>query len=210
MVKNGSWLADLIEVYNQLGGVAKYSDVEALAKKIRTKRGATWTRKSDATIRRTVEDNSPDSDNFTGRNRVFYSVKGLGRGVWGLLPEYDTSTAQKKIELTDVGTAAYAEGIEGILRETIYLTKSRDRKLVEARKLKDDFTCQVCAYRKMIENQKYIIDVHHLNPIGTMSEIRLTSIDDLICLCPNCHRVAHSRVSSPLTVDEIRTALKSN
>ena len=104
---------------------------------------------------------------------------------------------------------AYEEGLEGILREVAYLKKSRDRELVEARKSKDDYTCQACGYRKLVGKQKYIIDVHHLNPMGAISEVILTSIEDLICLCPNCHRVAHSSVSSPLTVVEIRLVIKS-
>ena len=167
MIKDGTWLSDLIQVYNQLGGFAKYSDVEALAKKVRLARGASWTRESRATIRREVENNSPDSGNFTHRHRVFYSVNGLGKGVWALFPEYDLATVKAEKSET-ISEVAYLEGLEGILRESHYLRKSRDRHLVESRKLKDDFRCQACGYRKNVGIEKYIIDVHHLNPIGSI------------------------------------------
>ena len=208
MIKDGSWLSDIVQAYNQLGGIAKYSDVYALVKKVRLARGASWTMASEEAIRKEVEVNSPDSGNFMGRRRVFYSVKGLGKGVWGLLPEYDSTTqnAEKSETILEV---AYLEGLEGILRETHYLRGSRDRHLVESRKLRDDFRCQACGYRKNVGAEKYIIDVHHLNPIGSVSDIKLTSVDDLICLCPNCHRIAYSRTSTPLSIAEIKHVLKS-
>ena len=80
-VKSSTWLHDLIEVYNELGGVAKYEDVYRLAKERRTARGASWTSEATASIRRTVEDHAESSANFRGRP-VFYSVNGHGRGVW--------------------------------------------------------------------------------------------------------------------------------
>ncbi|MCK0104385.1 HNH endonuclease [Pseudohalocynthiibacter sp. F2068] len=203
-IKETSWLADLIKAFNELGGMANYQDVYPVAKRIRTSRGGNWTAKSDATIRRTVEDNAKDSANFRGRE-VFYSVQGIGKGTWGLLPEHlaDDSATDAAYPLQP----AYIAGIEGIVHEAKYLRKSRDPRLVEQRKLLDDFTCQVCSYRKQVGPDQYIIDVHHLNPIGDSNGIVLTSINDLTCLCPNCHRVAHSRQDRPLSMSELRTLL---
>jgi len=90
----------------------------------------------------------------------------------------------------------------------IYLKKSRDHNLVEKRKTKDNFTCQACNYFKKVGNNKYIIDVHHLRPLGQVQDITLTSIDDLICLCPNCHRIAHSKNGQPYSLDEVKLVLK--
>lgn len=202
-IKKGSWLYDLIEVYNELGGIAPYHDVYRLAKRKREARGTSWTATSDATIRRTVEDNAESSDNFKGR-KVFYSVHGHGKGVWGLLPEFLTETRNENA----VGMNAYVEGLEGIAREVSYLRKSRDPRLVEQRKTMDDFSCQVCSFRLGTSEGKYVIDVHHLNPIGSMQTVVVTSINDLICLCPNCHRIAHTRRDRPLTLDEISSVRK--
>lgn len=204
-VKSSTWLHDLIEVYNELGGVAKYEDVYRLAKERRTARGASWTSEATASIRRTVEDHAESSANFRGRP-VFYSVNGHGRGVWGLMPEY---LRGKVVELED-NKSAYLEGIEGIIREKLYLERSRDPRLVEERKLRDDYTCQVCSFRFMAAPAKYVIDVHHLNPMAGLTGVTLTSLDDLVCLCPNCHRIAHTGHNVPLTLDGIRARLENN
>jgi 5-methylcytosine-specific restriction endonuclease McrA len=203
-VKPNTWVQDLIEVYNDLGGIANYEDVYRLAKEKRLARQASWTSKATATIRRTVEDHAESSANFRGRS-VFYSVKGHGQGVWGLMPEYLRNTEKEPAPQK----SAYLQGIEGIIQEKFYLEKSRDPRLVEARKEKDDYTCQACSFRLMVSPDKYIIDVHHLTPVGSLTEVKLTSIDDLICLCPNCHRIAHSNQHTPLPLASIKSHLKN-
>lgn len=204
-IKEDSWLTILIETYNELGGVANYQSVYPIAKRIRQERGGSWTAEAHATIRRTVEDNSKDSENFKGRE-VFYSVKGIGKGTWGLLPDYLREPTQIESEI--VGVNLYSEGLEGIIREARYLRKSRDPRLVESRKILDDFTCQACGYRKQVGEEKFIIDVHHVNPIGDMAGPVITSIDDLICLCPNCHRIAHTGQALPLPIEELKKLVR--
>jgi predicted HNH restriction endonuclease len=202
-VKSGTWLHDLIEVYNNLGGRAAYKDVYALAKQIRVGRGASWTPEAEASIRRTVEDHAISSANFRGRS-VFYSVNGHGRGVWGLMPEYLQSTKNEG----QYQNPAYEEGLEGIIREQHYLVRSRDPRLVEERKVHDRYTCQVCRFRLEVESGKFIIDVHHLKPLGQMVGVNITSIEELVCLCPTCHRIAHSRPSGPFSPQEVKVLRK--
>jgi|GEM_PF-6233515 len=173
-VKSGTWLHDIIEVYNDLGGEAAYKDVYALAKKKRLDRNASWTSGAKAIIRRVVEENARSSALFKGRS-IFYSVNGHGQGVWSLMPDYRrfvTNEGQSQHQ-------AYLKGIEGILQEYSYLTKSRDPRLVEERKAQDDFKCQACGFKLKGDDGKYIIDVHHLNPIGSLTGIVITSINDL-------------------------------
>lgn len=195
-VKHGTWLHDLIEIYNDLGGKAAYKDVYPLAELRRKSRGASWTPAATASIRRTVEDHAESSANFRGKS-VFYSVNGHGQGVWGIMPDY------LRLAVGESQNPAYLEGIEGIIRETQYLTRSRDPRLVEERKILDDYTCQVCEFRLETETGKFVIDVHHLHPLGNMKSVSITSIDDLVCLCPNCHRIAHSDKLTPLTLPQI-------
>lgn len=66
----------------------------------------------------------------------------------------------------------------------------RDKNIIQKRKEKDNFTCQVCRYKMEIDG-KHIIECHHLNPISLGT--RETSIDDLVSLCPTCHRIVHLR-----------------
>ncbi|MDA2934648.1 hypothetical protein MYX82_09945 [Acidobacteria bacterium AH-259-D05] len=97
---------------------------------------------------------------------------------------------------------------EGVQQDKTGKFQTRNAKVVTLRKKRDDYTCQACGFRLKV-NGKYIIDCHHKNPLGGNKDVRVTHIDDLVCLCPTCHRIAHSR-SYPLTVHEIKHRLKSS
>jgi hypothetical protein len=97
--------------------------------------------------------------------------------------------------------------IEGHLTEGKLLSHTRNRSIVEKRKRKDNFTCQSCEFRLEI-NGRFIIDVHHLAPFRLADE-RITSIEDLVCLCPNCHRIADSS-QIPYPLDKIREIRQAN
>ncbi len=64
---------------------------------------------------------------------------------------------------------------------------NRSSKLVKERKSMDNYTCQVCGFH----HNDSIVHVHHINPISNRKEARITNIDELITLCPNCHALAH-------------------
>ena len=83
------------------------------------------------------------------------------------------------------------EAVEGYKKDTKVLVSKRDRSLIEKRKLLDNYTCQAC-FKKIKIGSKYIVDCHHIEPVHL--GVRTTKIDDLISLCPPCHRVAHTRV----------------
>ena len=71
----------LIQVFNNLGGNAHYSRIYEEYEKMS---GKSLTPGIKAGIRKLIEDNSSDSENFKGKNDIFYSVCGKGKGVWGL------------------------------------------------------------------------------------------------------------------------------
>jgi hypothetical protein len=99
-------------------------------------------------------------------------------------------------------------GLEGRVEEAKYLRRVRNRDLVEERKKIDNNTCQVCGFTFEIRG-KHIIDCHHLRPLSTIENETVTNIEDLICLCPNCHRLAHSR-TDPYGVKELRALIGHN
>lgn len=82
------------------------------------------------------------------------------------------------------------KAIEGYELDKKLNINFRDKNIIQKRKEKDNFTCQVCSYKMEIDG-KYIIECHHLYPISL--ETRETSIDDLVSLCPTCHRIVHLR-----------------
>ena len=82
------------------------------------------------------------------------------------------------------------KAIEGYELDKQLNINFRDKKIIQERKEKDNFTCQVCSYKMEIDG-KYIVECHHLYPISLGT--RETSIDDLVSLCPTCHRIIHLR-----------------
>ncbi|MEU5898488.1 MULTISPECIES: HNH endonuclease [Streptomyces] len=115
-------------------------------------------------------------------------------------------------EIDDSGSTA----IEGRLLVRQALARERDQKL---RKLKikqaqqngKPLRCEVCdfdfarAYGALGEGY---IEVHHVTPLH-ISGPRSTRLDDLACLCANCHRMCHKnrRGESWRTPDALRALI---
>ncbi len=49
-------------------------------------------------------------------------------------------------------------------------------------KTRDDYTCQICGLRDI-----EIIEVDHIKPKSKYPKLKY-DVDNLMCLCPNCHR----------------------
>lgn len=92
-IKPNTWLSDVVKTLNILGGKAHYRDIYFTAKTVRLARSDTWPDSAEAIIRRVLEEQSSDSESFKGQD-LFYSVEGLGKGRWGLRPEYMKAEAQ--------------------------------------------------------------------------------------------------------------------
>jgi hypothetical protein len=123
--------------------------------------------------------------------------------LWGfvreLLKRRANSPATNKPQPTfDINDQAAIEGYEF---DRNLIERGRNRFIAEQRKKKDDYTCAVCKFRLRI-NGHYVIECHHLQPLA-MSGEREVSLKDLVCLCPTCHRIAHTR-EVPFSVDEIK------
>jgi hypothetical protein len=100
------------------------------------------------------------------------------------------------------------EAEEGYQQDRTVRFRNRNAKLILERKRLDDFRCQACGFRLEV-NGDCIIDCHHKYPLSGGAGARVTKIDALICLCPTCHRIAHTRKPNPLDADEIRELRKT-
>jgi hypothetical protein len=63
-----------------------------------------------------------------------------------------------------------------------------------------------CAACRVSNTNSRLFDVHHINPIAVGE--RSTSLNDVIVLCPNCHRWCHAMADDklfPVPVTEIQT-----
>ncbi len=71
--------------------------------------------------------------------------------------------------------------------------------------------CAVCKLdlRNKYQSAGNTIEVHHIHPLALLEEEReYDPQTDLIPLCPNCHRAAHTRKPMPLSPEELRDKIK--
>ena len=93
-----------------------------------------------------------------------------------------------------------SRAIEGYKRDQQLLVAERDSALAARRKELDGYKCQACGFYLAVDGRQ-IVECHHLNPISLGQ--RETQLEDLISLCPTCHRIAHMR--EPIYgIDELR------
>lgn len=77
-----TWCDWIRQALQDLGGEANYDSLYHRLLEIRTE---SFSKEWKATVRRTVETYSSDSDNYRESNPdLFYSVGGKGSGWWGL------------------------------------------------------------------------------------------------------------------------------
>lgn len=100
-------------------------------------------------------------------------------------------SSQKQRIFTDVEQEEISEDdknyIEGETVERKVLSYKRNKRIVDACKKRDNYTCQSCSFF----HDNKIVECHHLEPLHMVkkSTIRL---ENLITLCPTCHRLAHA------------------
>lgn len=108
---------------------------------------------------------------------------------------------EKIYELDDI------EAEEGYKEDKVYLYTSRNRDIVNRRKEIDNYTCQICGFKFELYGKK-IIECHHLNPLSE-GDVRITKLEDLISVCPTCHRIIHLR-KPPFSIDEVKELLNAS
>jgi predicted HNH restriction endonuclease len=90
--------------------------------------------------------------------------------------------------------------IEGYEQDRKILSHTRNAGIAEKCKQRDGYKCIVCSFHLQV-GEKFIAEAHHLIPIALGErEVRL---DDLVTLCPTCHRIAHTR-ENPLSISELK------
>lgn len=184
------WLNITIEALTDLGGISHYSDLYEQIKSRKSELPKSW----KSIVRRTIEINSSDSEAFSGKNDIFYTVNGIGSGVWGLR-NYIPNT--HNIDLTE-DDISFPEG-KLILRQ--HLLRERNPKVIlEAkRQFKNKFGklfCEICDFdfeKRYGELGIDFIEGHHSKPVSELSENDETKIEDIVMVCSNCHKMLHRK-----------------
>ncbi len=99
--------------------------------------------------------------------------------------------------------------IEGGKIERTHITIERNKNLInEFFRLKPTSICDLCGNdtSRMYPWTDRIIDLHHILPLssGTRAEAHGTSLDDLVAICPSCHRAVHRFYHTWLTQNNKR------
>lgn len=79
-----TWATDLAEVLQAAGGRARLQQIYDDVRRVRRAAGRSVPKSLTATVRRTLENHSSDSDNYTGGADLFCMPEGKGSGVWAL------------------------------------------------------------------------------------------------------------------------------
>lgn len=98
----------------------------------------------------------------------------------------------------------YVEG--AVAQQTVDQRERNPKARAEAIE-RDKCRCRVCEFdfEKIYgEAGKGYIEVHHTDPISNHDDEHEVDIDKLVCLCANCHAIAHRRSPIPFTIDELK------
>lgn len=170
-----TWLEDVVSALKKLGGIADYSNIYKEVKKIRPQPlPDSW----QAIIRREIETASSDSGAYGGKRDLFFSVEGLGGGIWGLREYSNTPKAFDK-DLTGLGS----EETERSKIETYRIL--RDTELARKVKLLYNNKCQLCGSVIKLQDRTYS-EAHHIKPLGKPYN-GPDKLENIIVVCPNCH-----------------------
>jgi uncharacterized membrane-anchored protein YjiN (DUF445 family) len=83
-ITKATWAHDLVSVLKAMGGKARLEQIYDQVEKLRRANGRSVPRTLEATVRRTLENHSSNSDNYLGGVDLFCMPEGKGAGVWAL------------------------------------------------------------------------------------------------------------------------------
>ena len=79
-----TWATDVAEVLKARGGRARLQQIYNDVEKLRRAASRSLPKSLEAVVRRTLENHSSDSHNYTGGADLFCMPEGKGAGVWAL------------------------------------------------------------------------------------------------------------------------------
>ena len=170
-----TWREDIITALENLGGISNLADIYKEVKKIRP---LPHPPSIDSIVRGEIEKSSSDSEAFMG-NDVFFSVDGLGKGIWGLRSKTIHTPKALDIELPN------GDESPSSVKQEVY-RKLRDTKLAREIKLLHKNKCQICSIIIKIDPTTNYSEAHHIKPLGKPHN-GPDIPGNIIVLCPNCH-----------------------
>lgn len=168
------WTDDIKQALINLDGFGHYTAIYTEIEKCRNNLSKDW----HAVLRRTIQQHSSDSQSWLGKRDLFYSVDGIGRGVWGLrefFPSNYTTYKQENILKEPCNRRQYF--VNRVVRDTAISAQLKEY---------HKNICQICGLRLEIGDKKYYSEGHHIKPLGKPHN-GPDSANNIIIVCPNCH-----------------------
>ena len=172
MAEKIKMIDQIIEAMNLLGGHCYYKDLYPKIIELYPNCNANFASINNwqGSIRLTIQQFSSDSKAFQGKEDLFYSVEGLGKGHWGLRNPIIT---EKTMDVT-ADDEGFIEGKE-ILRKHILKERNHSLKTVAVKRFKElhngKIYCEICGFdfsEKYGDIGKDFIEAHHTKPISEM------------------------------------------
>jgi hypothetical protein len=173
------WRDSVELALKNLGGSASLDQLYDEVHAIRLSHEDTLPTSFKAIVRRELEYNSTDSTNWRGDRDLFYSVHGIGMGVWGLRSIISEPPVAIDIEPPNPtrGTARSEITTNRIIRDT---------KMTKKVKALHNHMCQICGDFIELPNGKRYVEAHHIIPLGTPHNGPDTP-ENIVVVCPNHH-----------------------
>jgi len=206
-IEKPTYRSEIISALRMLGGQGELKDIYAVIKErdilpsIRT--NPNW----QAQVRKQLQVDSADSNHTNSGKNLFFSVKGLYGGVWGIrnheiLDSFDTYDYTSNGEFSQ-------EFSEGLQKTIIVNAFERNQKLRKQCINIYGIDCIICAFNF---SQIYgyrgdgFIEIHHIVPLSEIRQSYTATPEHLRPVCSNCHSMIH-RFKPFLTISEMENLL---
>lgn len=127
-------------------------------------------------------------------------------------PKPNLKVMKREAEASNPIPSAKTIYVEGAVTQQTVDRRERNPKARAEAIERDKCRCRVCEFdfEKIYgEAGKGYIEVHHTDPISNHDDEYEVDIDKLVCLCANCHAIAHRRSPIPFTIGELKQMRKN-
>jgi len=199
------YLSEIIAALEELGGIAPLNDIY---NKIKERNQIRFINTWQASIRRTIQLHSSDSDIYNTNNAdLFFSVAGKGAGIWGLRIIKNEDINEVKAALSDIDDIKIENMFQNNnnydlnyllsktknnsrieIKEGLKKTRILNQNIINYLKKFYKYKCQLCNSGNF-ENYGYpVVEAHHIEPF---SKTQNNKIDNIVIVCPTHHRLLH-------------------
>jgi len=103
--------------------------------------------------------------------------------------------------------------IENRLLVRQHIIRERNSTLAKKAKERDDYTCQICDFNFITKYGAFgnlFAEAHHKVPLQKSNYQLTSTVDSLLTVCSNCHRMLHKMSGAKTDIIKLKRIVKSN